>query len=409
MSEDPRWTLQATEPGQQRPDSRRVLKETAELLWPSAERIEFVRAGWRRPPNTRDLLMLPPGSWRRILAPVTPLRAAAASFRRNDSRQSVKERAKRVTLRAALLSGASQTLSRERLRLHLPAGAAAGRDIEELLSEALGRPVLVCVAIGSLRPNRKPVLQLVGPDGRCLGFAKLARNELTGDLVRRETAALHLLGGLPLRTLAVPDVLADTTWRGQPLLVMSPVLSRPGRGAPPLEAMRELADATGRSTQPLRQTAWWSTQVRDASPDLGPVLDRVAQRYGDVPVDTAGSHGDWTEWNNGRLPDGRIGVWDWERFESGVPVGLDLTHWLVQGALRDRLTGWRTATNVSLPQLRTGLPVLGVAAEQAELLLELYLINLHVRYSAEAGGFDGRRVRLVSEALLTELKREIGI
>src|SRR4051812_46224203 len=98
MTEDARWTLQATEPGQPRPDSRRVLAETAELLWPSAERIEFVRAGWRRPPNTRDLLMLPPGTWRRMLAPVTPLRAAAASFRRNDSRQSVNERAKRMTL-----------------------------------------------------------------------------------------------------------------------------------------------------------------------------------------------------------------------------------------------------------------------------------------------------------------------
>jgi hypothetical protein len=191
---------------------------------------------------------------------------------------------------------------------------------------------------------------------------------------------------------------------------MSPVLSRPGRGGAPLTAMRELAEATSSGpAQPLRSSAWWRRQVVEATPELTQLLELIERRYGDQPVAHAASHGDWTEWNSGRLADGRTGVWDWERYALDIPVGLDLGHWLVQGSLPHRLTGWEAAATVSLPNLRRSLPDLGVPAEQAELLLQLYLVNLHVRYTAESEGFNGRRVRLVAEALLAELKREVGV
>jgi hypothetical protein len=408
---DPDWSMRSTEPGAPRPNSRSALIEAAGQLWPDAQRVTVERVGFRRPPGTRDLLALPSGDWPRVLAPVRPRRAAAAAFRRNDSRQSLRERVRRGAAVAALSTGALQLVSRVRLRMVLPVEASSepDRDIESYLSALLGQEALVCVGVGSLRPNRKPVLQVVAPNGHCLGFAKLSRNELTAALVRRETGALRLLAELGLTRMEVPRILDAREWNGAPLLVMSPLSARPGRAGPPLAAMEEFARLTRTGPPgPLSATTWWQRQVREASPELAPLLVELERRHGSTTIAQAASHGDWTEWNTSRLPDGQAGVWDWERFTSDVPVGLDLVHWLVQGSLPHRLTGWGTAIDASLPQLRRGLPELGIDSDQAELILWLYLINLHVRYAAEAEGSDGRRVRLVAKAVLDELLKGMG-
>ena len=54
--------------------------------------------------------------------------------------------------------------------------------------------MLVSLHLGPARANRKPVLQLIAPDGETLGFAKLGIGPLTRRLVRAETTALSALG-----------------------------------------------------------------------------------------------------------------------------------------------------------------------------------------------------------------------
>ena len=75
------------------------------------------------------------------------------------------------------------------------------------------------VHVGAPRANRKPVLQLLSPDGTTLGFAKLGVNRLTRRLVRAETSALVTLRYLRLSTVDTPRVLHTGRWRGHQVLV----------------------------------------------------------------------------------------------------------------------------------------------------------------------------------------------
>ena len=47
--------------------------------------------------------------------------------------------------------------------------------------------------LGAARANRKPVLQLLTPDGETVGFAKIGVSPLTSSLVWAERDALTLL------------------------------------------------------------------------------------------------------------------------------------------------------------------------------------------------------------------------
>src|SRR4029077_3567494 len=97
--------------------------------------------------------------------------------------------------------------------------------IESELPRLLGeRRVEVAISLGQrLRPNMKPVLQIMAPDGRVLAFAKLAWNRLTTELVRNEIATLCRLRGVGFRSFRVPEVLHHGTWNGFDLVLLSPL------------------------------------------------------------------------------------------------------------------------------------------------------------------------------------------
>ncbi|MDQ4037768.1 MAG: hypothetical protein M3313_05335, partial [Actinomycetota bacterium] len=69
-------------------------------------------------------------------------------------------------------------------------------------------------------------------------------------------------------------------------------------------------------------------------------------------LDFAAWHGDWSPWNmawRGR----RVQLWDWERFESGVPVGMDRTHYVLSALARTEGFNARTiARALALPSAR---------------------------------------------------------
>src|SRR5581483_11707468 len=91
------------------------------------------------------------------------------------------------------------------------------------------------------------------------------------------------------------------------------------------------------------------------------------------------SHGDFAPWNMTAVAD-HVLVWDWEKFEPDVPVGFDLVHSDVQGAVV--LAGASpsdafAATERRGPEL---LAPVGNNAAHAELVLWLYAVDIASRY-----------------------------
>ncbi|WP_283135410.1 hypothetical protein [Rhizohabitans arisaemae] len=226
-------------------------------------------------------------------------------------------------------------------RIHTPAGADT---IQTYLSAALGTEVVVAVsARPALRANRKPVLQALTRDGRLLGFVKIGDSDLARRLVRHEHTVLEELARTPLKVVVPPRVLHHGVWRDLEVLVLSPLPVRRTRRRTDedllVAAVREIAD--------LGEHAW---------------------------------HGDLTPWNVAG-DGGRLLVWDWERFATGVPLGFDLVHHFFASALRTMKP--KTAARACLAQAVRILAPLGLDGHEARRTALHYLIALADRHACD--------------------------
>ena len=175
---------------------------------------------------------------------------------------------------------------------------------------------------------------------------------------------------------------------------MSPLRPRPwqgrdGRWPMPDAAMDELAEVFDGGRLRLVDTPWWARTTLAASQLQDPerrarlvaALDRVADVAGEVEVRVGAWHGDFTPWNMSRHGS-RLLLWDWERFETGVPHGMDRVHYAVNTIARARGFGVGSV----LDGLRAG------ATGDAEVDLTVaaaYLAALATRYllgAQEDGG-----------------------
>jgi hypothetical protein len=364
-------------------------------------------------PVIAEYLVVPDARRPRLLVPTLTRRVAAAAVRRYAEPQSRTARLKRDVVVAALRTGASTMLLRDRVRVTGPLSAS----IDGYLTEALGRELAVSIHIGPARANRKPVLQLIDPGGDTFGFGKLGTGPLTQRLVRAETAALTALGAGGLNRLTVPRVLHAGQWRGVQVLVQSalPVWLpraqlRPGRL---LAAMLEVAGCCGFTTSTLGGGAYW----KDLQARLAPLRDRpdgvalatAAERLVGQRADTVmrygAWHGDWAPWNMANLADALL-VWDWERFASGVPVGFDAVH----HDLQRRLQSSADAAGAVEATVRRAVELLrpfGVPAEAGELTALLYLVDLAVRYLTDRQAEAGARLGVLGTWLLPVLIRRV--
>ncbi|MGW4957748.1 hypothetical protein ACWEPL_11015 [Nonomuraea sp. NPDC004186] len=217
-------------------------------------------------------------------------------------------------------------------------------SIATYLGEVFGQPVETVLHVRpAARANRKPVLE-ARSGGRLLAFVKIGDSARARALITAEAAALRRLAGLELDTVVPPAVLHHGSWRGLAVLALSPLPVRRGRVSRPLllDAVREIA-ATGGP-----RTAW---------------------------------HGDLAPWNMCPSPDGRLLVWDWERYELGVPYGFDAVHHFFQRALR-RMSP-RVAARACVARAFRELAPLGVSAVVARQTALRYLITLADRHAAD--------------------------
>jgi hypothetical protein len=271
----------------------------------------------------------------RLLVPLVPKRAAGNALRRFSTATPLREAAFRVLVSNAVGLMPSRIL-RDQISIESGRAGLAGH-----LSEVLGDRVTLSLGIGNARVNRKPVLQVFDRCGNTVAFAKIGDSDLGREDVAAEGRALRQLGARQWIHLRIPQLMSETDWRGMRVLLMSalevPPIQRPrDRWEPPLAAMSELSDAFSAGSLRLHESPWIDRQrqlgskVRDESVRrrFASCVDFVCRWSGQDLLPFSCWHGDWTAWNMGRAR-GKILLWDWERFETAVPSGLDPLHYRV--------------------------------------------------------------------------------
>ncbi|HET9518606.1 MAG TPA: hypothetical protein VFO77_12860 [Actinoplanes sp.] len=358
-------------------------------------------------------LVVPDAKRPRLLVPTTSKRVAAAAVRRYAEPQGRAARLKRDAVVTAIRTGAARVLMRDRITVTGPSDAG----IDAHLRRELGRELAVSIHIGPARANRKPVLQLISPDGETFGFGKLGTGPLTQELVRAETTALTTLATAGLSRLSVPSVLHAGQWRGLQVLIQSalPVwLPRaPLTSARLTAAMLDVAGCRGYSSGPLDAGPYWA-QLRGR---LAAVADRaegvalaaaaqaLASRAGHIGLRYGSWHGDWAPWNMANLADTLL-VWDWERFTAGVPVGFDAVHYELQKRIQS--TGDATdAVESTVALAGELLAPFDVRPDAREATALLYLVDLATRYLSDRQAEAGARLGVLGTWLLPVLIRRV--
>lgn len=389
------------------------LRDITSVLWPSPYEAGLGRGGRRDDRDVAAEFVVLPGRERpRLLAPATRRAAAAVARFHGEGRQpAARLRAAGVAL--ALQAGAHRWLWRDRLVISAPRGTG-GETLIDHLADRLGRDLVIGMHLGPARANRKPVLQLLTPEGRTFAYAKLSVDDLTEDLVRTETRALATLAGVRTRTVEAPTVHYTGRWRGHELLVQSALPVWSARSALTEErltaAAAEIA-AIGRvDGVRLGSSPFWQglNERVDRLPGgpaaerLGYLLRCIAAVAGDDAIGVGSSHGDWTPWNMACLAD-RLLVWDWERFRSGVPLGFDLLHHRMQDEVVRRVCQPPESARRMVDDAPARLGPLGLTGRLALLTALLYGADLAARYLADRQMEAGARLGDVDAWLLPAL------
>ncbi|GGN27474.1 hypothetical protein FHR83_005217 [Actinoplanes campanulatus] len=384
------------------------LTEVMHLLYPAPCRTDGTPG-----PLVTEYLVVPNAHRPRLLVPTHSPAIAAAAVRRYAEPQSRMARLKRGAVIAAVHARATGLVFRDRIRVTGPLSAG----IDGYLSEALRRDLAVSIHIGPARANRKPVLQLLGPDGDTFAFGKLGTGPLTRRLVKAETAALTTLGSSGLTKLTVPRVMHAGQWRGMQVLVQSalPVwLPRASLSRRRLTAaMIDVAGCRGYTTGPLTGSGYWqdlqarlaTVADRPEGAGLAAAVDVLAAHSGETTMRYGAWHGDWAPWNMANLADALL-VWDWERFATGVPLGFDAIHHELQKRIQS--TGdARAAVEATVHRADELLAPFGVAPVAREITTLLYLVDLAVRYLTDRQAEAGARLGVLGTWLLPVLIRRV--
>jgi hypothetical protein len=414
-----------------------------EVLWGPTPEVEVVvgqvPAGV---PASQRWGVLPDLRRPRVLVPLSSGRAAAEAVRQYSDGMTQRARLAKAAVGLALASGALPWWLRRRGLVVAAAGPAAGTLLGDHVPAALGRSDLAAaIVLGPVRPNRKPVVQLIGGDGRPVGYMKVGWNDLTRRLVRAEADMLRRLAGADPRRFTAPDLLHQGEWEGLDITVSSALphrLWRRGRryALPPVATSREIAALGGIEETTLGESGWWAglrsrlAPIRESLADggvpgtpgaapagpAGPagtgaaaILDGTLERLEGL----AGTrlvfgtwHGDWGPWNLRATPD-RLLVWDWERSADRVPLGFDLLHFGYQTALQGLGRPPATAAATARDRAAPHLAELGQRPGLAELLCDLYLLERLCRAAeAEVSAVTGRP-DTVGAALLGVLGRRL--
>ncbi|MFF4809408.1 hypothetical protein ACFY03_14440 [Micromonospora chersina] len=382
------------------------LGELAGLIWPEPAEPALRKGGggW---------VVVPSASRPRLLVPTGSGRAAASAVRHSTEAVGRKARLVRQGLATAFRLGLGPLVFRDRL-------VVSGGGLDAYLAEVLGERALVSLHIGPARANRKPVLQLLAPDGRALGYAKLGVDPLTRALVEAEAAVLRRLADLPLGPVTVAGVRHHGDWHGHALLVQEALPVRLPRATPAAaEAAERAAMVAVAGCLGVRRRSWagsdHAARLADAVDALGarPEAGRLRAALKTVgeldPTVAFGAwHGDWNGGNSAVLADGRVLVWDWERFEADVPVGYDELHRVVQTAIGNDGVEPVEAARALIAGADRALAPFDPEGRGADLVAVLYLVELAARYLRDRQAEAGARLGHVDAWLLPAVEEHLA-
>jgi hypothetical protein len=381
------------------------LIKTVEHLWPNGAVVE----GDGDDPaasTTQWFAFVPNAAEARFLLPLDHRISAGAALRKYSASLTAREIAQRTLMSIAFRWGGT-VLLRDRVGV-----VGEQESLRSYLSEVLGEEVTFSISLGTARVNRKPILQIFSAKGRTLAFAKVGDSAQAMADVQAEALALRRIEGRLPAALEVPAVLHTGTWRGSFILLLTPLRismwQRPGgQMAVPTREMQQLSEAFAEQDRRLEESVLWADLQRglealDEGPlraQLSRLLAGLARLAPDHPLRVGAWHGDWTSWNMARAH-GRVLLWDWERFETGVLQGLDHCHFLVNAQTRRH--GF-DATRI-LRALRDVQPV-GQAPDAAAVTVGVYLARLALRYSMGAQGPTGSLIAGRAQSLVEALSR----
>ena len=357
------------------------------------------------------MAVLPHAGAPRLLVPVGNPAAAARAMLRFSAALSAPDTVKRLGVSGLLRARAGAAFP-DRITVSERAGSLRG-----YLGDVFGEPVDFSIGLGTARANRKPVLQVFDARGRSIAFVKIGGAEVTEALVRAEAASLLRLAETELpRELEVPQLLHLGIWEEATVIVMTALetsfLQRPRRQFDvPVNEMRRFHAAFGEGFRPLTESPMWDQMVTAqeslvssrVGERLSEALDHLRRAAEDRPLPLGAWHGDWTPWNMSRRR-GRLQLWDWERFDTSVPLDLDRCHYGVNAIThRDGLD-----TDAVL----RGLELAGVSVDargESRLVAAAYLAAITCRYLLGAMSDHGETIEARSRVMLETLCRWLGL
>lgn len=289
------------------------------------------------------------------------------------------------------------------------AGAAQHMTLREHLEQAIhADDVCLGITVGPLRPNRKPVIQLMDHSGQLIAYAKVGWDPSTIAMVRHEASVLEAMPRIP--NLVTPKVLHHGDWKSMSVLVTAPV-DHAGPSTPTqamiVDALAEITRITPRSTTTLATSTWASRQrdriarLGERGNDLSELLERCIELHGDTELVFGTAHGDWAPWNMRRVGH-RLGVWDWERSRNDAPVGIDLVHFHFQRGFHAADQSVADGVDAIRRHVPTQLTALGIDGDLHDLIAVLYLVELTLRFAESANASDHGLAR-VQDDLVVEL------
>lgn len=236
------------------------------------------------------------------------------------------------------------------------------------------------VLLGPPRANRKPVALLTNSSGQLIAVAKFGVNKVTRPLVRHEAVALQQVGHALRETVHVPRLLASgAVGRGEVVLMAPFPAAAPG-GRPTRAALIEVVRAVGaidrRPGASLHEVA--------SHPRLAPLRPRVDEVMRcNEGVELGSFHGDFHSGNLAMAHDGRVVLWDWERWGHGAPMGFDLLHHDLQSWITQDGMPPRDAAAALISRSTMILEPLGIGRSRAPTVARDYLVRLAARYAAD--------------------------
>jgi hypothetical protein len=383
---------------------RDYLEEVVSTLWPAPSGAARRVRPWqsRRTPegSPQQRYALVPSARRPAVAvPLQSRRGASSVIANYKASARGVDRLGLRSLAGLARTGAFQ-LWPAQIVLSVPAQGSG--SLEDHLSAELGQPVRLSVYTSPPRANRKPVVQLLDVAGQIVGYAKVGVNTLTGELVEAEARALTRLAGRSLPGLQTPKLLYHGQWRDHSVIVQGPVDVRSSVTPPAAvlaRAMKTVSD-DGCAAEVAAEDSSYVTSLAGRLDELATprgrwlheALGAWRSSLSSADIVRLGAwHGDWTPWN--MAYDGStLSVWDWERYQSGVPLGYDALHFSIQAAIVGRGHDPAAAVQDLLAAAPDLLTPFGLDRLSADRTALLYLLEIGARYEADRQEAAGARL-----------------